>query len=230
MAKRGRRPRDEIDSLKARLWFSAVSIQSGMNDRQLEEHFLPRMREDHAEVFERSNAWGKYMRGERVPDDPTGAESSLVELVDREFPETAQWIRSPLWLTLRRRILQPEEAIELVRRAKPTIRNLFRIDDGNLTENKLPQLEITAEKWDILIRSASVDSFAAMMTYWRSRSRTAYSLEDLCRYSCRLWLHFAHAHFPALSRHREEWVAVLTKWAPELESLSYLGLHEPELF
>lgn len=98
--RRGRPPRDPLDTLRARIWYWHVKITSGMTDYQLNQCFIgsrtiPKRGDIPGKAFERIRRVGVVPRH--------GDESGLVERVDSHVSGygTGAVFRSDFWLLLR---------------------------------------------------------------------------------------------------------------------------------
>lgn len=224
---RGQPPKSEIEKLQAKLWFEAVSSQSGMNVDQLERFFLIRIDPENGRTKDLPHIWRRYKRGIQVPRDNKDKTKSVVSIVDSEFLGTAQWIRSPLWGLLKNPDLNSQQLVELILQTKNHgIDNLFIRDNSCIVP--LKALVITLENWKHLAQIASFDAFGVMLAYCRFSRGQDDAFYSMRIKDCRKWLHYAHSHFPTINAHRDELVVVLQKFAPELGDLSYLGKKFPD--
>lgn len=223
----GRPPKSEIERLQARLWFTAVSSQSGMSVDQLERFFLIRTDPENGSTKELPHLWRRYKRGIQLPRDDEGNAKSVVPIVESTFSGTAQWIRSPLWGLLKNSELNAKQIIELILQTKSHgIDNLFIRDNNCIVPSKA--LVITLENWKHLAQIASFDAFGVMLAYCRFSRGQDDAFYSMRIKDCRKWLHYAHSHFPTINAHRDELVVVLQKFAPELGDLSYFGKEFPD--
>ncbi|KAF0206373.1 MAG: hypothetical protein FD173_223 [Gallionellaceae bacterium] len=223
---RGQPPKTDIERLQSKLWFTAVSLQSGMNASQLERFFLVRSDPANGGTKELSHDWLRYSSGKRLPRDTRGSNNSVVTVVDDAFPGTAQWIRSPLWTLLKNPELSSRELIDLITQTHQEIGKLFVYDEVPTVSAKA--LTISVENWKYLARIMSFEVFGIMLAYYRLRGIHGDHFNSICLKDCRRWLHYAHSRLPSIREHRDELVFVLQKFAPELGNLSYFGKEVPD--
>lgn len=223
--KRGRRQKTDIDRLAARLWFTAVSTQSGMSPDQLEQFFDNRLRGGHVTVYEPSRIWRKYSKGV-LPHNSRSGRPGLVEVVEQEFPGTAQWIHNPLWPVLNDQELSYRRMVELVGKCQREIRELFSVNP--LASKASEALKISLMNWKQLVGFKSFEAFGCMILYCRFESRQGVGFRDWRIRQCRWWLHGSYPSFETIRTHRNELVRLLQEFAPELGDLTYLGTEPPD--
>ena len=223
----GRPPKTDLERLQAKLWFTAVAVQSGMNASQLERFFLKRLDPVDGDTKELSHSWLKYASGKRLPRDSKNGLGGVVSVVDSAFPGTAQWMRSSLWALLRFPELQNREIMKLViRNAHSTLWQLFVNDDTRSTRSM--DFTMRPGGWQRLIRSKSFEAFGLMLGYCRGKVRQGDRIAPAIVKDCRRWLHDAYNRFPTMREHRDELIRVLHAFAPELGDLAYLGRIAPD--
>lgn len=100
MKKRLGRPQiDEAYLIRAMAWFNAVALKSGMGASELEMYFCKLRGNNKYCPGKRPGLWGKYREGLVSPKfkpDKNG-NPSIVELAEKEFPGTAEWMTMPFW-------------------------------------------------------------------------------------------------------------------------------------
>lgn len=97
MKRLGRPKNDDAYLIRAKAWFNAVSLKSGMGAAELEVLFCKTS--DKYSPGKRPGLWSKYRDGEVCPKfkpDRNGC-PSIVERVEKRFPGTAQWMTMPFW-------------------------------------------------------------------------------------------------------------------------------------
>lgn len=228
MAKqRGQPPKTEIERLQAKLWFTTVSMQSGMDANQLERFFRTQLGLKNEGDEGAAHSWAKYASGKRLPRDSRSNSRSAVPFADKAFPGTAQWIRSPFWRLLKNPELNAQQIVELILQTKNHgIYNLFIRDENCIVPSRA--LVITLENWKCLAQIASFDAFGVMLAYCRFSRGQDDAFYSMRIKDCRKWLHYAYSYFPTIKNHRDELVGVLQKFAPELGDLNYLGKEAPD--
>lgn len=224
--KRGHPPKTDVEKLQSKLWFTAVSLQSGMNANQLERFFVLRAKGGEIDSQDLPHAWQKYANGDRLPRDPENSRLSVVALAEDAFPGTAHWFRSPLWKVIEKPELNVRDAIGLIRKTSQPICELFSCDEKAAALTGA--LTITVDNWNFLTRTASFEAFGAMVLLCKTKWRCEQEMRAIRLIHCRRWLHDAFHYFPAIRNHRDELVFLLTNRAPELGDLSYLGREIPD--
>lgn len=124
--KSGRPRKGEASAYRIMTWFNAVSLASGLTACQLdmkyaEKHQVKRLRDG----VQRPCIWDKYRRGTVGPSikPRKGKSESIVQRVEREYPETARWLSLPLW-----RLLETEQI------TMPDLHQIFSGLDGTVRD------------------------------------------------------------------------------------------------
>lgn len=223
---RGQPPKTDIERLQSKLWFTAVSLQSGMNGSQLERFFLIRSDPENGRTKELSHHWLKYESGKRLPRDTGGSNKSVIAITEEAFPGTAQWFRSSLWILLKNPEMSSLKLTDLITQTHQELSKLFVYDETHTVSAKA--LMISFGNWKYLARIMSLEVLGIMLAYYRLRRMYGDHLNSMRLKDCRRWLHFAHSHLPSIREHSDEFILVLHKFAPELGDLNYFGKEAPD--
>ena len=94
--RRGRPHLTEVDRLRVRAWFTAVSGSLGYTAKELEYHFISQQRLKPKQL---TSIWRKYEAGETTPGKGTAARA-FIKMVERQFKNTEYVYWHPLWTAL----------------------------------------------------------------------------------------------------------------------------------
>lgn len=112
----GRPKRTLLDEAATRVWFSAVSMASGLPTAyQLERYFAVPDSSTRDAAVGRSCQWDKYCRGSNTPSKRTR------DRVEKEFPGTRQWLEHPIWEICSDANLTKEQLSKAVSLARPKL-------------------------------------------------------------------------------------------------------------
>lgn len=151
----------QIRKMRVQAWFKAVTMESGLSARELEEKF----REDSGKKVKRSCIWNKYRRGEIVPrgghrDD---GQPNLLERVEASYPETSEWLLSPIWRVADPAPMEMSELRQVYAGLPGVFRQLF-IAPGKATHGRFWR-SATPNKviFEVLSRKPNLEAITAAL-------------------------------------------------------------------
>jgi hypothetical protein len=151
--RRGRPPRNPVDTVRTQFWFNLVSQMAGKTAYQLEKEFHPEsFRRDEAWLV-RSRRWDRYREGKMVPKD------DLIARVEQVYPSAAAWFRAAFWDAFKVGALSQDEVNRHLLTLEPGIPDiLFKPVDSQPRRERQPMTEALADQ---LVADGSLQAMAA---------------------------------------------------------------------
>jgi len=125
----GRKPKSELDQIRARIWFAIIATTVGSDSpRYLERLFQPdHLKRNSEGKLNDSRAWDKYRSGFRRPSD--GAHPvkgpGAVMAAEKSVPDSAYIYRHPMWSFLAKGGLAYQATLQIIGRFRPYVRRWY---------------------------------------------------------------------------------------------------------
>lgn len=167
----GRRPTDEADHLRTKVWYLAVKARGNWSDYRLDIEFARDDGEKKRDGMSRRRTFEEVRRSESVPTHGTHAKRSfdLIRNVDAhpDFSGTAKYFYSPFWELLKGRTMTLPEAHAFVSKCldksnvlRPSEKLYFVLRTSPVharVSTKVASHHVYAAALDVLIKGMSVD-------------------------------------------------------------------------
>lgn len=125
----GRKPRSDLDQVRARIWFAVIATAVGSDSpRYLERLFQPEhLKRNLDGKINDSRAWDKYRSGSRLPKDgahPVNGPGAVLA-AEKSVPDSAYIYRHPIWSFLAKGGLAYQNTVQTIWQFRPYVRRWY---------------------------------------------------------------------------------------------------------
>ncbi|NQD37654.1 hypothetical protein HPT27_11515 [Permianibacter sp. IMCC34836] len=209
---RGRPARLPLEALRAKIWYRAVSLATGLDDRGLQARFDGEQIYRHDSKTDWSRKWKNYKEGLNNP------RLEKVLRIEAEVPGTAQWHEHFLWHVIRTKPNSQAEINDLLL-AQPQLRDLLFVP-CSLNAGKWQRADVTNVLIHQLAALGNFDGLATLLLFvWESELISSLELRSMALRGYRM-IQEGLRQLPVLQSDLPELLMLIDSTFPEWVHLS----------